>query len=77
MVPLILWASHALCAQLLPGGVPIDLSDISLEAVMQSLMQYVVGAVVLAAGMAVCGRVLAWGVLAAARRTPGAEQRAS
>ncbi|QQR87214.1 MAG: DUF2062 domain-containing protein [Flavobacteriales bacterium] len=77
MVPLILWASHALGAQLLPGGVPIDLLDISLEAVKQSLAQYVVGAVVLAAAMAVVGGLLAWGVLVAVRRTPGAEQRMS
>lgn len=71
MVPLILWASHALGAQLLPGGVALDLSDISLDAVKQSLVQYVVGAVVLAAGAGLLGAGMAWAALAVVRRKPG------
>ena len=69
MIPFILFGSYVLGCQLLGNPVSLLFSEVTFEAVMVNLWQYVLGACVLAVLAGVCVWLVSWAVLSLFRKT--------
>ena len=70
MIPFILYGSYWTGAQVLRRGMPLSLSDITLERAAADMFQYVVGSFVMAAVCAVAAAAVSYALLVFCKRTP-------
>ena len=70
MIPFILYGSYWTGAQVLRRGMPLSLSDITLERAAADMFQYVVGSFVMAAVCAVAAAAVGYALLVLCKRTP-------
>ena len=70
MIPFILYGSYWTGAQVLRRGMPLSLSEITLERAAADMFQYVVGSFVMAAVCAVAAAAVSYALLVFCKRTP-------
>ena len=70
MIPFILYGSYWTGAQVLRRGMPLSLSDITLERAAADMFQYVVGSFVMATVCAVAAAAVSYALLVFCKRTP-------